>query len=69
MNVFLLFYLGKDAYLKQFAPQALPKQDSIQNVQPVDSLKTIQQKDSVRVKNDPKEISFYEASSRLNCLS
>lgn len=67
MNVFLLFYLGKDEYLKQFAPQALPKKDSIQNVQPVDSLKTVQPKDSIQ--EDPKSISFYEASSRLNCLS
>ncbi len=69
MNVVLLFSLGKDEYMKQFVPQALPKKDSIQNVQPVDSLKTIQQKDSLDVKTDPKDISFYEASSRLNCLS
>lgn len=69
MNVFLFFYLGKDQYLRQFAPQAIPKTDSIQNVQPIDSLKTIQQKDSLEIKVDPKDISFYEASSRLNCLS
>ena len=69
MNVVLLFYLGKDTYMKQFVPQQPPVKDSIQNVQPVDSLKTIQQKDSIDIKTDSKDISFYEASSRLNCLS
>jgi hypothetical protein len=69
MNVFLFLYLGKDQYLKQFAPQAIPKKDSIINVQPKDSLKTIQHNDSIQMKTDAKDISFYEASSRLNCLS
>jgi hypothetical protein len=64
----LLLIGGKD-FLRQFAPQP---QDSIQKVEKkLDSIQ-FQPKDSVQqdsIKKDPKRISFYEASSKLNCLS
>jgi len=70
----IILLAGGKEFLKQFAPKP---NDSIQKVEkPLDSihklhqndtLKTIQQPDSI--KNDPKTISFYEASSKLNCLS
>ena len=71
----ILLLVGGKEYLRQFAPTR-PTKDSIQKVipvdsvlqlQPIDSLKTNQEQDSV--KKDPKTISFYEASSKLNCLS
>jgi len=74
-TIIVVLAIGGPEYLKQFAPKpqtkdSIPKTeqtDSIQRLIPVDSLKVIQQKD--RVKKDPKAISFYEASSKLNCLS
>ena len=65
IGIIMAFVLGPE-FFKQFAPQNL-KKDSIQKVQPIDSL-NIEKKDSVPDK-DPKTISFYEAKSRLNCLS
>jgi hypothetical protein len=69
----LLLIGGKD-FLRQFNTkskeniQKVEKSlDSIQLLQPNDSLKNIQQQDSIQ--NEPKTISFYEASSKLNCLS
>ncbi len=64
MVIGMVIFLGKD-YFKQFAP--IQKNDSIQKVQPLDSLQQIQKKDSIQ--KDGKTISFYEASSKLNCLS
>ena len=64
MAIVMFIYLGPE-YFKQFAPKK--QNDSIQKVQPIDSLKNIQKKDSI--KKDKKTISYYEASSRLNCLS
>ena len=64
MNI-VIFLIQGPAYLEQFKPKHLKKKDSIQKVQPIDSLK-VQKKDSVK---DPKAISYYEASSKLNCLS
>lgn len=74
-TIIIMLAIGGPEMLKQFAPKpqvkdSIPKTekvDSIQQLNPVDSLQVIQQKDSV--KEDPKAISFYEASSRLNCLS
>lgn len=71
--IFILIFSGPGYFKRLINP---PTQDSIQKVekkldsiqlQPMDSLKNIQVKDSV--KKDPKTISFYEASSKLNCLS
>jgi len=53
--------LGPES-LKQFKP--VQKKDSIQKVIPTDSIKV---PDSLL--KDEKKISFYEASSKLNCLS
>lgn len=64
MVIGLILFLGPE-YFKQFAPQK--QKDSIQKVQPIDSLKNIKKTDSIQ--KDPKIISFYEASSKLNCLS
>ncbi len=61
----VMFLIQGPAYFEQFKPKHLKKKDSIQKVQPIDSLK-LQKKDSVK---DPKAISYYEASSKLNCLS
>ena len=74
-TLIVIFLLGGKEALKSLAPPP-PVKDSIQKVekqidtlqlQPVDSLKTIQDQDSIT--NDPKTISYYEASSKLNCLS
>ena len=59
-----MIFVGPE-YFRQFDPNR--KKDSIQKVQPIDSLKNIQKKDSIQ--KDKKVISYYEASSRLNCLS
>ncbi|MFD2568897.1 DUF3667 domain-containing protein [Pseudotenacibaculum haliotis] len=64
MNV-IMFMIQGPTYLEKFKPKHLKKKDSIQKVQPIDSLK-LQKKDSIK---DPKAISYYEASSKLNCLS
>lgn len=53
-------YLGPE-YIKKLRDEN-KKKDSIQKIQRLDSVK-VKQKDSV------KSISFYEASSKLNCLS
>lgn len=63
-TIMMLVFLGTD-YFKQFAP--VKKKDSIQNVQPIDSTKAIQKNDSIL--KDKKTISYYEATSKLNCLS
>ncbi len=72
MNVVMMISIGPEEYLKQFQPKNLQKKtDSIQQ-RTIDSLKRIQKLDSIKkdsVQKDPKAISFYEASSRLNCLS
>jgi hypothetical protein len=52
-------------YLKQFKP--VKKKDSIQKIHPIDSTKIMTKNDSILKEN--KTISFYEASSKLNCLS
>lgn len=62
----VMFLIQGPQYFEQFKPKNLQKKDSIQKVQPVDSLQ-LQKKDSI--KDDPKAISYYEASSKLNCLS
>lgn len=64
MNVAMFLFM-REEYIKQFLPHRV--KDSIQNVQPIDSLR-LQKNDSIK-KEDPKAISFYEASSKLNCLS
>jgi hypothetical protein len=75
MNLVMFLYYGP-AYFKQFMPKQPPKDsiqkvekplDSIQLLKLNDSLKTIQKQDSIQ--KDVKTISYYEASSRLNCLS
>lgn len=76
MNVVMYLIMGP-AYFDQFKPKApIQSKDSIQKVQPLDSLKNLKLNDSIKkiksldtIKKDPKAISFYEASSKLNCLS
>ena len=60
----MLFFLGP-GYFKQFVPPG--KKDSIQKVQPIDSTKVINENNS-KLK-ESQTISFYEAVSKLNCLS
>jgi len=74
VGIGMFLFLGPE-YFKQFKPKA-PTQDSIQKVQPLDSLKNLKLNDSIKkvksldtIKKDPKALSFYEASSKLNCLS
>ncbi len=60
----MLMFLGPE-YFDQFKPTK--ENDSIQKLQPFDSIKKIHKNDSIVL--DKKSISFYEASSKLNCLS
>tara|TARA_R110002073_G_scaffold145532_3_gene297679 strand:+ start:7804 stop:8736 length:933 start_codon:yes stop_codon:yes gene_type:complete len=57
-------YLGP-GILDKLTPDK--KNDSIQKIQPLDTILKIQKNDSI--KKDKKTISFYEANSKLNCLS
>lgn len=82
-NIIMYFSMGQEEYFKQFVPSQYNKQnDSIQRNP--DSLKTAPKLDSIKEKsidslkfkskkdsllNDPKTISYYEASSKLNCFS
>ncbi|MFY0630697.1 MAG: DUF3667 domain-containing protein [Flavobacteriaceae bacterium] len=66
ITAFAMYLMFGAEYFKKFAPPK--KNDTIQKIQPIDSLNTIQKKND-SIKKDPKAISFYEASSRLNCLS
>ncbi|MEQ6123047.1 DUF3667 domain-containing protein [Pseudotenacibaculum sp. MALMAid0570] len=63
-GIILVLYLGPEFFDRFKKPQ---KKDSIQKVQPIDSTKVLQKNDSIL--KDKKTISFYEASSKLNCLS
>lgn len=71
IGIYLMF--GKE-YFEQFNPNKV--KDSIQILQPFDSIKKIHKNDSIKINHkkdsieiDKKSISFYEASSKLNCLS
>lgn len=72
--LFIIFMIGGTEALKQFTPR-VPSQDSIQNIKKTDSVRGLKQVDSIKlqqqdnVTNDPKTISFYDASSKLNCFS
>jgi len=61
----LYLYFGPEYLKEQFNPKI--EKDSIQNLQHFDSIIKINKNDSIVL--DKKSIAFYEASSKLNCLS
>lgn len=71
MNVAMMISLGPQEYLKQFDPNYTNKSKDSLKQKSIDSLQKTKKLDSI--KKEPtdsiKEISYYEASSKLNCLS
>lgn len=64
ITIGIYIFLGPE-YFKQFKP--VKKKENVEKVQPIDSTKTIKKEGSLL--KDDKAIFFYDASSKLNCLS